>query len=106
MEEPAEKIPTFLARMGETIAEQIDRDGPSLCTLESEDVERLLKIAQTFFRLEREAARHVGSIICMRTHFTGDLPYVGWEGLGLALTEALDELDALKAKTSCPSPSA
>lgn len=41
-------------------------------------------------RLDREAATHVESLICMRTHFTGEYPYVGWRGLGLALKEHLD----------------
>lgn len=45
-----------------------------------------------------EAAHHVESVICMRTRFTGDPPYVGWKGLGLALTEALDERDRLRKR--------
>lgn len=49
-------------------------------------------------RMDREAASHVESVICMRTHFTGEPPYVGWKGLGLALTEALDERDNLKKR--------
>lgn len=47
-------------------------------------------------RLDREAATHVESVLCLRTHFTGEPPYVGWKGLGLALTETLDELDTLR----------
>ena len=47
--------------------------------------------------LDREAAEYVEFVICMRTHFTGDPPYVGWKGLGLALDEALDERDRLRA---------
>lgn len=46
-------------------------------------------------RLDREAATYVESVICMRTDFSGDPPYVGWKGLGLALNEALDERDRL-----------
>ena len=49
-------------------------------------------------RMDREAATHVESVICMRTYFDGDPPYVGWKGLGLALTEALDERDRLRAE--------
>lgn len=45
--------------------------------------------------LDAQAAEHVESVIAMRTGFTGNPPYVGWKGLGLALTEALDERDAL-----------
>lgn len=44
-------------------------------------------------KLDREAATYVESAICMRTHFTGQPPYVGWKGLGLALKEVLDERD-------------
>jgi len=46
-------------------------------------------------RMDREAATYVESVICMRTDFSGDPPYVGWKGLGLALNEALDERDRL-----------
>lgn len=44
-------------------------------------------------KLEREAAEFVECVICMRSiHFTGDPPYVGWKGLGLALNQDYDEL--------------
>lgn len=49
-------------------------------------------------RLETEAAKYVEVPIVMRTDFSGEPPYVGWEGLGLALNEALDERDALRAR--------
>lgn len=45
-----------------------------------------------------EAAEHVESPIVMRTGFTGSPPYVGWKGIGLALTEALDERDKLRER--------
>lgn len=48
--------------------------------------------------LDRAAAKHVESVICMRTGFTGEEPYVGWKGLGLALNEALDKRDAALAQ--------
>lgn len=48
--------------------------------------------------LDREAATHVESVIAMRAAFTGESPYVGWKGLGLALTEALDERDRLRSE--------
>lgn len=51
-------------------------------------------------RLETEAAKYVEVPIIMRTHFSGEPPYVGWEGLGLALNEALDERDALRARVA------
>jgi 3-deoxy-D-arabino-heptulosonate 7-phosphate (DAHP) synthase len=96
-EEPREHIPTFLDRMDKFLADEIDPDDPGFCCLKSEDAKRLLDIAQRFFRLDKEAATHVETVICMRTHFTGEPPYVGWKGLGLALSEALDERDRLKA---------
>ena len=51
-------------------------------------------------QLDREAAEYVEAVICMRTAFTGDGPYVGWRGLGLALNEALDERDTLRARVA------
>jgi hypothetical protein len=60
--------------------------GKKLADAEAE-IERLRK-------LDREAATYVETVICMRTKFTGEPPYVGWKGLGLALTERLDELEA------------
>lgn len=58
--------------------------------------ERLREKAERFQKLDAEAANHVETVICMRTHFTGEPPYVGWKGLGLALNEALDERDRLR----------
>jgi hypothetical protein len=49
---------------------------------------------------DSEAAHHVESVIAMRTGFTGDRPYVGWKGLGLALNEALDARDAAEARVT------
>lgn len=49
-------------------------------------------------RLDAEAAEYVESVIVLRTYFTGEDPYVGWKGIGLALTEALNERDALRAE--------
>ena len=51
-------------------------------------------------QLDSEAATYVESVIAMRTHFTGEPPYVGWKGLGLALNEALDARDAAEAKVT------
>jgi len=47
-------------------------------------------------RRDREAATYVEAPIVMRTRFTGEPPYVGWKGLGLALQEALDERDTYR----------
>jgi hypothetical protein len=62
------------------------------------EVERLQARVELLEKLDSEAATHVESVICMRTNFTGESPYVGWKGLGLALNEALDELDKLKGR--------
>lgn len=51
-------------------------------------------------KLDSEAVEHVEMVIAMRTGFTGDEPYVGWKGLGLALSEALDERDRLAARVA------
>lgn len=53
---------------------------------------------ETYRKLDIEASNYVESVICMRTNFTGELPYVGWKGLGLALNEALDERDLLRKR--------
>lgn len=62
------------------------------------EVEGLSAKVAKLKRADSEAANYVESVICMRTHFTGDPPYVGWKGLGLALTEALDERDELRRR--------
>lgn len=43
---------------------------------------------------DREAATHIETRIAMRTHFTGDPPYVGWSGLGVAMVEKFDKDEA------------
>lgn len=60
------------------------------------ELERLRAENERLRRLDAQAATHVETVICMRTHFTGEPPYVGWKGLGLALREALDERDRLR----------
>ncbi len=40
------------------------------------------------------------SLVALKTHFTGEPPYVGNEGVLLALREALDELNRLRAPQS------
>jgi hypothetical protein len=45
-----------------------------------------------------EAADQLAMIISSRSgHFTGEPPYVGWEGIVRALQLDYDELDALRA---------
>ncbi len=47
--------------------------------------------------MDREAAKEVELVICMRSlNFTGYAPYVGWKGLGLALNRDYDELARLR----------
>lgn len=58
------------------------------------------RLANHYRRLETEAAVHVESPIVLRTNFTGSPPYVGWKGVGLALNDALDELDSLRLAAS------
>lgn len=41
--------------------------------------------------LDAAAATHVESQIVMLPRFTGEPPYVGWKGIGLALKEELSE---------------
>jgi hypothetical protein len=60
--------------------------------------DELIKERDHFRKLDSEAATYVESVICMRTGFSGEPPYVGWKGLGLALNEALDERDAAIAR--------
>jgi hypothetical protein len=66
--------------------------------LSSADLERIANRIEELEKRDREAATHVEVVIAMRTGFTGDPPYVGWRGLGLALNEALDARDELEAK--------
>ena len=61
-----------------------------------EEINKLRAERDRYKQLDSEAATYVESVICMRTHFTGDPPYVGWKGLGIALTETLDERDRLR----------
>lgn len=56
---------------------------------------------KTLERMDREAATHVESVICMKSkHFTGEAPYIGWKGLGLALTQDYDALRAAEARNA------
>lgn len=74
----------------------------ALTRLPRNELLRLLDLAKARIvvleKMDSQAATYVESVICMRTHFTGDPPYVGWRGLGLALREALDERDRLRRR--------
>lgn len=59
-------------------------------------LENLLTEREKLVALDKEAAAFVETVICLRTDFTGEAPYTGWKGLGMALTEALDERDELR----------
>jgi hypothetical protein len=67
--------------------------------LDRENIALRARVAEVEKR-DSEAAHHVESVIAMRTGFTGDRPYVGWKGLGLALNEALDARDAAEARVT------
>lgn len=69
-------------------AARIESDAERIAALEAE--------RDKYKRLDAEAAIHCEEVIIRRTHFTGNQPYVGWKGLGLALNEALDERDELR----------
>jgi hypothetical protein len=64
------------------------------------EITRLRARVEALEKRDSEAATHVESVIAMRTGFTGDMPYVGWKGLGLALNEALDARDAAEAQVA------
>ena len=77
-----------LVKMGDDFEDLVNRDLR----------ERLMKMTVTNEGLRRRlrlASVYVETPIVMRTNFSGEPPYVGWKGLGLALTEALDERAAL-----------
>ena len=76
-------------------------DEVSLCIAAARElVPALAARVAVLERMDREAATHVESVICLRTGFTGYPPYVGWKGLGLALGEALDVRDAALAEVA------
>ena len=64
-------------------------------TFESLRDERAARQSMKKHDWDKDFAR-LEQIIVMRTHFTGDYPYVGTDGLVLALKEALDERDVLR----------
>jgi hypothetical protein len=89
----SEKEREFLDRIGQILEEDPD---PQINAL---DVDRIYKTCLRWRKLETEAAKYVESVICLRSNrFTGNQPYVGWKGLGLALREDYDELECAKAE--------
>lgn len=84
----------FLQRMAIAVSRETDSGH---VTIDGDNAIRLYKIAVRYRRMDAEAAEHVEGTICMRSHhFTGELPYVGWRGLGLALNQDYDELAELR----------
>lgn len=47
-------------------------------------------------RLEAEAATYVEELVVLRTPFTGEPPYVGWKGIGLAIRELIERESTYK----------
>jgi len=84
----------FLDRIGRAVKAHKDGDGVPCSFAE---FKRLYDACLRWRRLTAEAANHVESTLCLRTHFRGDPSYVGWKGLGLALQEALDARDIMRA---------
>jgi ElaB/YqjD/DUF883 family membrane-anchored ribosome-binding protein len=64
------------------------------------EVKSLRAEVEQLLERDRQAATHVESVLVMRTGFTGEPPYIGWIGLGIALNEALDERDRLRAEVA------
>jgi len=89
----SEKEHEFLDRIGQILEEDPD---PQINAL---DVDRIYKACLRWRKLATDAAKYVESVICLRSNrFTGNQPYVGWKGLGLALREDYDELECAKAE--------
>jgi len=76
-----------------------DGDPETLCQQACDALRAFMEERRKLRNLDSEAASHVESVIVMRSRrFTGEPPYVGWKGLGKALSEDYDELARLKAK--------
>jgi hypothetical protein len=74
--------------------------GETMALQAAAEITRLRARVEALEKRDSEAATHVESVIAMRTGFTGEMPYVGWKGLGLALNEALDARDAAEAQVA------
>lgn len=90
----AKRIETSAATQ---LAKDLENGKPGAAAKAAKVLRALVAERDVLRLMDAEAATHVESVICMRTDFTGDPPYVGWKGLGLALTEALDVRDRLLA---------
>ena len=62
---------------------------------------KLRRDLKKYKKLDAEAATYVETVICMCSdRFTGKSPYVGWQGLGLALEQDYSELMQLRKKSA------
>jgi len=85
-----ERDPAFIARMDKLASHDTD-SGHTM--VDTDDLRRLVEIAERYRQMDREAAKHVETAIVTHSrHFTGEEPYVGWERLGRALREDYDLL--------------
>src|SRR5690606_32224217 len=64
----------------------------------ADEIELLRGHVERLRKRDMEAAEHVETVICMRTDFTGEPPYVGWKGLGFALRVSLADRVRLRAE--------
>lgn len=77
--------------------QQINAYENNLCDEAADEIERLRDLVKKWQALEKEAAMYVEGVICMRSaHFTGEEPYVGWLGLGRALTKDYDDMKRMR----------
>lgn len=94
---------TVARRLREACAEMRRKPFPinDLVPLLQEAADRIDELE----RIDMESANHVEAVICLRSsRFTGEPPYVGWQGLGKALTEDYDELKQLRVATAATPP--
>ena len=77
--------------------QQINAYENNLCDEAADEIERLRDLVKKWQALEKEAAMYVEGVICVRSaHFTGEEPYVGWLGLGKALTKDYDDMERMR----------
>jgi hypothetical protein len=88
----SERDQAFIDRMDKLASHDTD-SGQTM--VDTDDLRRLVEIAERFRELDRAAAKHVETvIIAYSRHFTGFDEYVGWQGLGIALRKDYELLDA------------
>lgn len=80
----------------EKISDDLLAGKPGAAKKAAKALRELVRERDALRRMDNEAANYVESVICLRTDFTGEPPYVGWKGIGMSLNEALDERDRLR----------